>query len=160
MSDLTKAVGRVVGHRTGPPSDKVKPPAFWTKVVTWVLLGIGVVLAVLIHGKHSTFQPKQGFVLLAGFYVAAQSVERLLEIVLPAGAGTAQAKAERVLVIGGLAFVLGIAASLALGLRFLSAVQVTSPPRWLDVVVTGLVISGGTKPLHDLIGVIEKAKTG
>jgi hypothetical protein len=48
---------------------------------------------------------------------------------------------------------------LVLGLRFLSAVQVGSSPRWLDVFVTGLVISGGTKPLHDLIGMIQ-AKAG
>jgi hypothetical protein len=159
MSDLTNTVGRVVGPRKKPPAEHAQPPSPWAKIVAIGLLGVGTLLAILIHGKHSSFEPKQGFVLFTGFYVAAQAVERLIEIVLPEGAGTAQAKAERVLVIGGVAFVLGVVASLVLGLRFLSAVQVSTPPRWLDVVVTGLVISGGTKPLHDLIGLIQNAKS-
>ncbi len=31
-------------------------------------------------------------------------------------------------------------------------------PRWVDVIATGLIIGGGTKPLHDLISNIQKAK--
>jgi hypothetical protein len=34
-----------------------------------------------------------------------------------------------------------------------------SPPRWLDVFVTGLVIGGGTKPLHDLIATIQRTRS-
>jgi hypothetical protein len=92
--------------------------------------------------------------------VTAQAVERLIESVLPPGGESAQAKADRAIVVGGIALLLGIALRLILGLRFLSAVEVQSPPRWLDVFVTGLVIAGGTKPLHDLIGTIEKSKAG
>jgi len=116
-------------------------------------------MAVVIKGKGAAFVPKEGFILFTGFYVAAQAVERLLEFVLPPGQGTPKAKADRTVIVAGFALVLGVALSLALGLRFISAIGVGSPARWLDVFVTGLVIAGGTKPLHDLIGTIEKAKS-
>jgi len=33
-----------------------------------------------------------------------------------------------------------------------------TPPTYFDVLVTGLVIGGGTKSLHDLIARVEKSK--
>jgi hypothetical protein len=52
-----------------------------------------------------------------------------------------------------------MAASAATGIYLLHIV-VASPvsPQALDIVTTGLVIGGGTKPLHDLISRIEAAK--
>lgn len=173
MPDIGDAVKRAVGPRaTGaaapaphaaaavpaPPTDVSASRG--ARLVALLLLVVGFALAVWVPGKDAMFTPESGFVLLAGFYIAAQAVERLLELALPPGGGTAQAKADRALIMGGLACMVGIAASLVLGLRFLSAVQVDTSPQWLDVFVTGLVISGGTKPLHDLIGLIEKAKPG
>lgn len=146
-----------------PPAVPATPAAAATpaaslgaRVVGLLLLATAVLLAILVDGKDSAFEPKQEFVLFAGFYVVAQAVERVLEFVLPPGEGSAQAKADRVVVVGGLATVLGIALSLALGLYFLRAVQIQTPATWLDVLITGLVIGGGTKPLHDLITRIEK----
>jgi hypothetical protein len=135
------------------------PPSAAARGVAVVMLGLGLVVSILVHGRNSAFEPRQGLVLFTGFYVAAQAVERLLEIVLPPGGATAQAKADRAMIVGALATLLGIVLSLALGLRFLSAVQVQSPPRWLDVFVTGLVIGGGTKPLHDLIATIQRTRS-
>jgi hypothetical protein len=170
LNDVAKALKGALGPRTLPAGAVALPPeppapaetgvaSTAARLIAHVLLGVGLLAAILIHGKHATFEPKQGFILFTGFYVAAQAVERLLEFVLPPGGGTAEAKADRALIVAGLALLLGIALSLALGLRFLSAVQVGTSPRWLDVFITGLVIAGGTKPLHDLIGTIEKAKT-
>ena len=45
-----------------------------------------------------------------------------------------------------------------LGLLLLRTVGLGSAPRGLDLLVTGLVLGGGTKPLHDLIGNIQKSK--
>jgi len=38
-----------------------------------------------------------------------------------------------------------------LGLELLKSVGVASAPVWLEILVTGLAVGGGTKPLHDLI---------
>jgi hypothetical protein len=46
----------------------------------------------------------------------------------------------------------------ALGLYFLKAIGVQDVSSWVDIAVSSLVIGGGTKPLHDLIKNIEKAK--
>jgi hypothetical protein len=146
--------GREIEQSTGVEA------SYGARIVAYGLLAVGIVIAILVNGKGSSFVPKQGFVLFTGFYVAAQAVERFLELVLPGGQGTPQAKSDRAMIVGGIAFLLGVGLSLTLGLRFLSAVQVAAPPRWLDVFVTGLVIAGGTKPLHDLIGSIERAKAG
>jgi len=36
-------------------------------------------------------------------------------------------------------------------LELLKSVGVASAPVWLEILVTGLAVGGGTKPLHDLI---------
>jgi hypothetical protein len=172
-TEVLEASKRALGGRAagggGPAAPAVAAPApvpagaaatpaatLGAKVIGLILLAGSILLAILVDGKASAFQPKQGLVLVAGFYVAAQAVERLLEFVLPPGQGSAQAKADRVVIVGGFATLLGVGLSLALGLYFLRAVQVQSPTAWLDVLVTGLVIGGGTKPLHDLMALIEK----
>jgi hypothetical protein len=81
---------------------------------------------------------------------------------------TAAAKAQatlerwrknRAIVLWGAATLLGMAASAATGIYLLHIVVASpSPPLSLDILATGLVIGGGTKPLHDLISRIEAAK--
>ena len=175
---VAAALTRALGPRVTPAGEVGAPPAgapavgapavgepsvspvgsLGARIVGLVLLALALALALLVDGEDSAFQPEEEFVLLAGFYVAAQAVERLFEFVLPPGQGSAQAKADRVFVVGGLATLLGVILSLALGLYFLEAIQVQDPNRELDVFVTGLVIGAGTKPLHDLITRIEKKK--
>jgi hypothetical protein len=55
---------------------------------------------------------------------------------------------------------LGMAISGATGLFLLHAIDKGKwdIPRWLDVIATGLIIGGGTKPLHDLITNLQAAK--
>ncbi|ETA66891.1 MAG: hypothetical protein PWQ51_237 [Methanolobus sp.] len=52
---------------------------------------------------------------------------------------------------------LGIILAFILQIRFLLMLGVAVSPI-IDITVTGFLISGGTKPLHDLIKYIEKAK--
>ena len=67
---------------------------------------------------------------------------------------------ERTILFWALASVIGIAASIWLGLYFFAAVltaeAAATVPRWVDVIATGLVIGGGSKALHDLIGKTRK----
>ena len=60
--------------------------------------------------------------------------------------------------IWGLASLLGMVVSALSGLALLLSVGAGAAPRWLDIVVTGLAIGGGTKPLHDLISNLQAAK--
>ncbi len=57
-----------------------------------------------------------------------------------------------------IASMLGMILAGWLGLLLLHAVKAPNAPRWLDIVITGVVIGGGTKPLHDLIENIQKSK--
>lgn len=70
---------------------------------------------------------------------------------------------ERTILFWALASIIGIALSIWLGLYFfaavLSAEAAGTVPRWLDVIATGLVIGGGSKALHDLVGKTQKPST-
>lgn len=71
----------------------------------------------------------------------------------------------RGLLLWSFASILGFLASAFLGLYLLNSVvahtagdALSHPARWLDILVTGLAIGGGTKPLHDLISNIQANK--
>ncbi|HEX2070385.1 MAG TPA: hypothetical protein VHF90_01905 [Thermoleophilaceae bacterium] len=81
-----------------------------------------------------------------------------------ADAVLARIRANRVVWLWAAATVIGLAASGALGLYFVQTVATPAakpPPEWLnevDILITGLVIGAGTKPIHDLITRLQKAK--
>lgn len=127
------------------------------RLVATGLLVAGIVLALILKEKDVSFDPDEGFGLLAGFYVVAQAIERLLEL-LPGGLGSKQSKANRAVVFPALGFIIAVIAAEVLGLYFLDAIGRNDVSKNLDVIVTALAIGGGTKPLHDLIKRIEKAK--
>jgi hypothetical protein len=122
-----------------------------------LLLAVGVVVAWLMKEKDVGFKPGEGFVLFAGFYVAAQSIERLLEL-LPVGVGSKQSKANRAVVFPALGFILAVVMAEWIGLFYLQAVGITGISKNWDIIITALAIGGGTKPLHDGIKLIEKSK--
>ncbi len=74
----------------------------------------------------------------------------------------AELRSNRQIGFFALATLLATLTSGLLGLYMLQGVfEVENPPSWLnsfDVLFSGLVIGAGTKPLHDLIKRIEKAK--
>ena len=51
-----------------------------------------------------------------------------------------------------------LAACLAAAAAFLPAVGATAVPEAVDVAVTGIIVGGGSKALHDLMKNVEKAK--
>jgi len=152
------------------------PPSAPSRSVVPRLIGVaGFILAVAIAIGiagiagyfHRAFQvDKANFALFAAFYAVAQGTERLLEILsnfIPPWGDTDQDKSDRALEMLGLSTLVGMGASMVFGLYFLRAIGVDygHSNNWetaTDVMVTGLIISGGTKSLHDLISLVEKAK--
>jgi small-conductance mechanosensitive channel len=152
--------------------------------VARLFLGACVVAAVVvaivadaIGLATKAFEPAQvpaaNFALFAGFYVGAQVVERLMEVVspllpfwdLPASMAkaeekvkVAQVKADRAKAALGLALLAGVVLSFAFGLYFLKAIGMDIPRRW-DIFFTGLIIAAGTKPLHDFITGLQNKNT-
>jgi hypothetical protein len=125
------------------------------------------------------FSPAQNttanFALFAGFYVAAQVIERLMQLVSPLvpfwqpyadndpdPVKAAHLKADRAPTVLGIASVLGVAASGGFGLFFLTAIGM-HVSHTIDCFFTGITIAAGTKPLHDFISLIQNQnspKTG
>jgi MFS family permease len=125
---------------------------------------------------------KADFSLFAAFIVVAGAIERFLEPVsrsIPPWGRSEQARADRSLYMASIALVLGVVVSAVFGLYFLEAIGVEFGQRLpapggemrltieetgdkllrgLDVFITSLIITGGTKPLHDTIKAIEKTK--
>ncbi|MEA2439892.1 MAG: hypothetical protein QOH76_1316 [Thermoleophilaceae bacterium] len=145
----------------------------------FLLLAIVVALIWNAAGTGEPFKPSMSkeanFALFSGFYVAAQVIERLLELVAPLmptflpgwtmpptvtgeSARAAQVKADRAKVVLGIGALAGVAASAAFGLYFLRAVGIDCS-RTVDVLATGITIAGGTKPLHDFITSIQNKNT-
>lgn len=62
--------------------------------------------------------------------------------------------------VWAVATALGMLLSAVTGAYILSALGVNGldDHRWADVIVTGLAVGGGTKPIHDLITRIDEAK--
>jgi hypothetical protein len=81
-----------------------------------------------------------------------------------------QQRADRAVIFWAVATVLAMAVSAALGLYLLHAVGLPEGSwkggpfsaqglrRWVDLLVTGLAVGGGTKPLHDLISNLQASK--
>jgi hypothetical protein len=136
----------------------------------------------------SDYHPAAGVSIFALLYIFAQSIERILEpfssyvgsatvdgkTVSKAAALRAlaadpspakkavadQARRARGIVLWGVASALGMVASGAFGVFLLRAAGATSVRPFFDILVTGLAIGSGTKPLHDLISNIQKSKEG
>ncbi|MDR7085438.1 hypothetical protein J2X11_000277 [Aeromicrobium panaciterrae] len=165
------------------------------------LLVVGSVVATLLLGTKwgPTYIPAAGIGAFALFYVAAQAIERLVEVLvglIPArwtfdkpaalksldsaivaaenapGGGTSkdaanakanleQVVANRTMVTFGLAAALGTVLCSYFEANFLAALGVKMGTGFgnelLTVLVTALVIGGGSKQLHDLITKVSKS---
>jgi len=170
------------------PADTSLPDP--TKYAKWALrgllltaLGVALIWNGLGHAG-APFLPAEdeaaNFALFAGFYAAAQVIERLLELVSPLlpwwkvpdppvlmgeasevqkkTAKAAQIKADRAVAAHGIAAVLGVAASCAFGLFFLQTVGF-HVSNTIDTFATGIIIAAGTKPLHDFISGLQNKNT-
>jgi hypothetical protein len=137
---------------------------------------------------ESTYRIGSDWSAFAGLFVLALAIERALEpftkylgpdteeleqnrndqLAQDDANGTASAQADvhrgrklTAIVVWGVATALGFALSSALNITLLQAIRGEGsgqPPFWADLLVTGLVVGAGTKPLHDLITNLEKKK--
>jgi len=135
--------------------------------VLFAMGGIAVALAIvanILHWNHAPFAPSKipaaDFGLFAGFYIGAQIIERVGELVAPLlppwdFGGTpadkaAHAKADRAALMLGITFIAGVLLSFGSGLYLMQAVGF-DVSNTVDVIVSGLVLAGGTTTLHNLI---------
>lgn len=132
-------------------------PTGWARGLAIAIFVAGVALALVVPETKPPFKAIDGFVLLTGFYIAAQAIERFLEFMVPSN-GKKQDKANKAILMSAIAFVIAVVLCELLGLYLLQAVGVNTIPGNLDVIITALAIGGGTKPLHDFIKSIEKTK--
>jgi hypothetical protein len=161
---------------TGQNADTTLPDASgMARTWLFVLIAAAAGLAVLLNAAGWTGTPfvpakevAANFALFAGFYVAAQVIERLMQLIAPlvpwwdpSPAGTtdpavkaAHVKADRDPLVLGIAAVLGVAASCGFGLFFLTAIGM-HVTHTIDSFLTGITIAAGTKPLHDFISLIQ-----
>lgn len=127
----------------------------WLSALLITAVGMGI--AWVMPETKAPFRAIDGFILLTGFFIAAQAIERFLELTA-AGWYSTQSKADKSIVVSAIAFVLAVLLCENLGLYLLQALGVTAVSGDLDVIITALAIGGGTKSLHDFIKTIEKAK--
>ncbi|HYJ70745.1 MAG TPA: hypothetical protein VEX15_24075 [Nocardioidaceae bacterium] len=73
-------------------------------------------------------------------------------------ASVQQYRRNSAVLMWGLSSSLAIIISASVGLALLHSVGVQDAPMMLDIVVTGITIGSGTKPLHDLISSLQVAK--
>jgi len=170
-----------------PPARLPWEHIIWGYVVAGVglLIGYGLWRWLKPHG----FQPAPGISVFALLYIFAQAIERMLEPfssyvgaakvngqkvsktaalnALATGdptpekkAAVDQARRARGVVLWGFASALGMIGSGACGVFLLRTAGVTGARPIFDILVTGLAIGSGTKPLHDLISNVQKSKEG
>jgi hypothetical protein len=155
--NLTAAVAAAPASDRTDQKEKLEQQYYIALVIGVILMAVGLLLAgswIDFGPKEGTFKPGAGFDLFAAFYLATQAIERFTEVVAgvmwPRG-DDAATKADRAWVFFGFTLIIGVVASKWMGLFLAEAIGWTTPSRTLDIVISGLVIAGGSKGLHDLI---------
>ena len=128
-----------------------------------VAVASGVSLVLLYSTDPLPYEPSAGVSVLALMYVFAQSIERLLvpvakgiDLRVPkANQSRTRANLHKTIWLWSLATMFALLASAWFGVLLLTAIGVQDVPRWFDLLITGLVIGAGTKPLHDLISTLK-----
>ena len=85
---------------------------------------------------------------LAPVFVVSVALQQLLELLDPVL--DAVVRPQKKWILSAVAFGVGVGASLVLGLRILGPLGVTKAV-WLDVILTALFVTGGTKAFNDLM---------
>jgi hypothetical protein len=155
-------------------------------IAAFLFIIIGYLVGMVFHQWNAPLGYRVGsaWQAYAGLFVLAAGIERLIQPFsdvlgdgpqnpAPAAAPVAvnnsliftpidaNSKKNTAVVTWGLASGLGCLACALLGVGLLTAIMgadSSTPPPWLDVLVSGLVVGAGTKPLHDLITNIQASK--
>ena len=151
--------------------------------IGYTVLGVGLATAAFfiawgLHGSRtSTYRIDNQWSALTGLFILALAIERALEpFSRKLGPDTTNAKDRRggpdqklssaiemrrrltAVVTWGVATGLSFLLCAKLNITLMEAVAANGsaqPPFWADLLVTGLVVGAGTKPLHDLVTNIE-----
>jgi len=144
----------------------VGPKDLWLGL-TCFLVGAAIVslLQLLGVGPLAKIQASGGTDAFAISYLMAQVVERAIEPFSNLKVGQkniwGHSSAMRTVSLGGLASAMAmVACFFTTGIFAIAGITFTVGGRVPDAILTGLLISGGTKALHDLIGTLQKAKSG
>lgn len=165
-------------------SDKVPagPPDLSYTIVAYIVIVVATGVGWLVWKavKPPVFVAAQGVSIFACLYIFAQVIERILEplssyldgekkkaaletlssAATPENrAAVAKIKRNRAVLLWAIASALAMLASGGLGVFLLRAVGLTGVPAWVDVLVTGLAVGSGTKPLHDLISNLQSSSS-
>jgi len=89
--------------------------------------------------------------------VPTAQVQRQVDDAAQKQAEADKLRTERTIVFWAIASALGLIISGAFGLFLLQSIAISHVNSFLDLLVTGLTIGAGTKPLHDLITSMQKA---
>ena len=177
----TEQAARRAGHATGK-SDSMMPGT--GQQIGYTVLGVGLAataffIAWALHGsRSSTYRIDNQWSALTGLFVLALAIERALEpFSRKLGPDTTNAKDRRdgpdrklssaiemrrrltAVVTWGVATGLSFLLCAKLNITLMEAVAANGsgqPPFWADLLVTGLVVGAGTKPLYDLLTNIER----
>ena len=150
---------------------------FWYTVLGLGLAATAYLAAWSLHGNSSsTYRIDNQWGALAGLFILALAIERALEpFSQKLGPDTTEAKDKgdqraievkrrlTAVVTWGAATGLAFLLCTKLNITLMQAVRADGsgqPPFWADLLVTGLVVGAGTKPLHDLVSNIERVKNG
>lgn len=123
--------------------------------ISWVLLRTSK----LEQQRDTTLASAQNTMTMAGIgqsTVAAATSQA--KAAADAQADLDRRRANRTLVFWAIATAVALFASAYLKLYFLRVIGLQGAPRFMDILVTGLVVGAGTKPLHDLITRIDASK--
>jgi hypothetical protein len=149
------------------------------QVFWYTLLGLGLAASAYfaawaLHGNSaSTYRIDNQWSALAGLFILAHAIERLLEPFSPrlgpdknkrtAHEDKEMSRRLTAVVTWGVATGLACLLCAKLNITLMQAVRANGsgqPPFWADLLITGLVVGAGTKPLHDLVSSMERRKNG
>jgi hypothetical protein len=101
--------------------------------------------------------------LVTGDTTALTQKKEALQNQLDAAASKAdtveQWRLDRKVIFWAVASGVAVVVSAAMNVYLLRTVGISSAPRWMEILATGLIIGAGTKPLHDLVTLISAKAT-
>lgn len=184
LTERSRSVPRDARTVSAPPgstkaAEAKSTPTLGYTAVAYVLVIGGAVLGWVLNSwqNPSLMLPGPDVSAFAVLFVFTQALERLLEPFttllssVPKAPGLNRRsvgykhsldviRQNRAVIMWAVASVIAMSLCGAFGVLLLQAIGVQAAPIWLDIAVTGLAIGSGTKPLHDLIKNMEKAKEG
>ena len=145
------------GQGTAPQT--VSPYAFGGGLLFFALgIGITALLQYESVGALATIKASGAGDAFAVIYLLSQTIERVVEPFTNWWPVKGLNSTERMLFLGGVTAMLGtIACFLTTGIFAIVGVTFTFWGRFPDAVLSGLLMAGGTKSLHDVISYVSKS---